>query len=330
MRGLPRQTNGGRASDVSTSKLRAWIANFPPHNLGVRICVVFNPTAQGDKARRFRSHLNDFAGDPVFKLTQTAGEGRQLAREAVEEGFDTIVAAGGDGTVNEVVNGIADAPEGLTRARLAVLPLGTVNVFALEHGLPQRMMKAWEIILAGRERTIDLPHMEIAGAGGVERRCFIQLAGAGLDARAVELVNWQWKKRFGRFAYLRAGLQAMRERLPDIECLADGRSISGKLVLIGNGRFYGGPLAVFPDAKPEDGLLDVCVFTRVNWWVAGCAGLGYLARRRTPPPGVKYFQTRQFELRSAQRVPVELDGDAVGELPVTFRVSGQRLRVVVP
>src|SRR5208282_1868611 len=123
----------------------------------VRVCVIFNPTAKGEKAKRFRRHLELIAAECALKQTVAAGGARALAAQAVGEGFDTVVAAGGDGTLNEVLNGIGDVKDGFERARLAVLPLGTVNVFARELGLPMDLKRDWEIIRAGRETRIDLP-----------------------------------------------------------------------------------------------------------------------------------------------------------------------------
>src|SRR5262249_10138792 len=93
----------------------------------VRTCVIFNPAARGDKAWRFRRHLEAIGKQSTLRQTAAAGEARRLAAEAVREGFDVVVAAGGDGTLNEVLNGIGDIPDGFERARLGVLPLGTVN-----------------------------------------------------------------------------------------------------------------------------------------------------------------------------------------------------------
>src|ERR1035438_2529635 len=94
-----------------------------PKQWGVRTCVIFNPAARGGKARRFRRHLDDIGAESTLKHTAAVGDARRLAAEAVSEGFDAIVAAGGDGTLNEVVNGIGDVPDGFERARLGVLPL---------------------------------------------------------------------------------------------------------------------------------------------------------------------------------------------------------------
>jgi diacylglycerol kinase family enzyme len=174
----------------------------------VRICVIFNPTARGEKARRFRRHLDDFGTQSTLKLTAAAGDARRLAAEAVGEGCEIIVAAGGDGTLNEVLNGIGDAPEGFERARLGLLPLGTVNVFARELAIPTKLEAAWKIIQQGREMRIDLPSVEHDSDGTHARRYFAQLAGAGLDARAIELVQWPLKKKIGPLAYIWAGLKA--------------------------------------------------------------------------------------------------------------------------
>src|SRR5205823_11550314 len=129
----------------------------------------------------FRKQLDLIAKESALKLTTSAGDARKLSAAAVEEGYDTIVAAGGDGTLNEVLNGIGDAPNGFERSRLAVLPLGTVNVFAREVGIPLRLNEAWEVIRNGHETRIDLPRVEYQSGNQRERRYFAQLAGAGLD-----------------------------------------------------------------------------------------------------------------------------------------------------
>ena len=100
------------------------------------ICVIFNPSARGEKAKRFRAYLDEVRGDWALKPTTGPGAARRLATDAVLQGFQTIVAAGGDGTLNEVLNGIGDAPGGFKSARLGILPLGTINVFARELRLP--------------------------------------------------------------------------------------------------------------------------------------------------------------------------------------------------
>lgn len=296
----------------------------------MRICVIFNPTARGDKARRFRRHLDEIGAHCVLKPTLAAGMGRALAAEAVGEGFETIVAAGGDGTVNEVLNGIGDAPDGFSRARFAVLPLGTINVFARELHIPIQLRRAWEILRRGWETTIDLPRVEFVKEGRKELRYFAQLAGGGFDARAVELVNWQLKKRIGFAAYLVAAVRALREHQPPIKVSGRGDPVTAQQVLIGNGRFYGGSLVAFPQADLRDGLLDVCLYPKVTWSTVVACGWGIATGRLSRMGGARHFQAESVMLTAPTRTPLELDGEGVGELPASFSLRRRALRVVVP
>ena len=296
----------------------------------MRTCVIFNPAARGEKARHFRRHLDAIGKECALKLTAAAGDARRLAAEAIGEGFEIIVAAGGDGTVNEVLNGMGDAPDGFARARLGVLPLGTVNVFARELALPTRLDAAWAAIRQGRETRIDLPNVEYRGNGTPQRRCFAQLAGAGLDARAIDLVQWQLKKKIGPLAYVVAGLKALLGTQSKITAVGGGRSVTGELVLIGNGRLYGGPYRVFPKADLRDGLLEVCVFPRVNWLTLARCGPALLLRGGLPTSAAEVFQAESLTLASATPTLLEADGELIGHLPAAFSLERSRLRVIVP
>ena len=292
-------------------------------------CVIFNPAARGEKARHFRDHLARLSSTTVLKPTYAAGSGRGLAREAVQEGFTTIVAAGGDGTLNEVLNGLYDA-NGMDRARLGVLPLGTINVFARELRLPTSFEAAWRVIEAGREKVIDLPSVEFSRDGKPVRQVFAQLAGAGLDSRAIELVNWELKKKVGPVAYVVAGFKALVEPKPKIIASSSQNGGQGELVLIGNGRYYGGSFELFPDAALDDGMLDVTIFPQVNWETLIKTGWGWLTDQIRSSAGCLHFKTDRVTLTSNGPVPFELDGDNVGSLPATFTVTGKALRVLVP
>ncbi|HUA37768.1 MAG TPA: diacylglycerol kinase family protein [Candidatus Sulfopaludibacter sp.] len=296
----------------------------------MRTCVIFNPAARGDKARHFRHHLDKIASRGALKATVVPGDARRLATEAVADGFELIVAAGGDGTVNEVLNGIGDAADGFARARLGVLPLGTVNVFAREIGLPLRIERAWETLQRGRETRLDLSRVEFSVDGARQQQYFVQLAGAGLDARAIELLSWPLKKKFGPLAYVIAGLKALRGRLPKIILRVEGLTAAGELVLIGNGRFYGGPFEIFPGADARDGLLDVCVLPRADWLSLLRCAPGLLMRGKLPVNAVQRFRAPGFELTGDGSASFELDGEWAGNLPATFCVAREQLRVVVP
>ena len=293
-------------------------------------CVIFNPTARGDKARHFREHLGDLAPDCAFRPTTCAGDASRLATPAVANGFDTIVAAGGDGTVNEVVTGISRAPDGLRRVRVGIVPLGTVNVIARELKLPHALKGAWHVVLHGTERAVDLAEIEFQTAHGPEQRCIIQLAGAGLDARAVELVSWSLKKKFGPLAYLWAGVGAMRERHPQITITSGAETRHAQFVLLGNGRYYGGAFRVFPAARMDDGKFDLCLIDRVNWFALLRFAWGIATNRLERQTDFHHLQSAQFTLTSNARVPLEIEGDAVGQLPATCRVLPRALRVLVP
>lgn len=293
-------------------------------------CIIFNPTAKGDRARRFRQQLDGLAGTCVFKATTAPGSGRILAREAVEEGFGVVVAAGGDGTVNEVLNGLGDACDGFARAALGVLPLGTANLFARELNLPWDLPGCWEILRRGRTGRIDLVRVDYVREGAPARRWMVQVAGAGLDAKAVERVDWGLKKRTGYLAYVAAGLRALGEPQPAITVVAGSRRVTGELVLMGNGRYYGGPFALFPGADIRDGELDLRVLPRVNWRVALGCGLSLITRRLERFGGAVNLRAARVELSSSERVGVQVDGEYAGELPARIEVAQRRLQVVLP
>lgn len=299
----------------------------------MRICVIFNPMARGNKARHFRAWLDGVAHECMLKPTRCAGDARRLAAEAVAENFEIVVAAGGDGTVNEVVNGLAEAPDGLGRVRLGVLPLGTVNVFARELKISPRMEEAWAVVKRGKTIPVDVPFAEYQQDGKPARRHCIQMAGAGLDARSIELVNWELKKKIGPFAYVVAGLKALCEKKPRITARVNARpaeAASGELVLLGNGRFYGGTFAIFPAAEWADGRLEVCVLPRANFWTLLRIAPQLLLTHRLPEKLVRRVSGEKVELTSDAPAAFELDGEWAGHLPASFGLEPQKLRVIVP
>ncbi len=299
-------------------------------NCPVRICVIFNPTARGDKARHFRRHLDTIGAECALKQTAAAGAARTLAAGAVREGFEIIVAAGGDGTLNEVLNGIGDVPGGFDQACLGILPLGTVNVFAKELRLPLRLAPAWQVVRDARETRVDVLRVNCLLKGAPTRHYFVQMAGAGLDARAIELVNYKLKKRLGPLAYIWAGIGALGEPQPRITVTAGAQQADGCWVLVGNGRFYGGKYVFFPTADLRDGLLDVRVFPRID--LPGVLrSLGMLTLGTALPAAVAHnWQAREITLTSPTPVPLEVDGELMGHLPATFTLEPQRLRVLIP
>jgi len=296
----------------------------------VRACVIFNPAAKGQKAERFRRCLDEIAKEATLKQTAAPRDARRLAAQAVADGFDTVIAAGGDGTLNEVLNGIGDAPEGFQRVRLGVLPLGTVNVFARELGLPTQPERAWQILRRGHERRIDLPYFFNDAAETREQIYFAQLAGAGLDSRAIELVDWSVKKKIGPLAYVVAGLKAIGEPQAEITVSDGTRSVTGELVLVGNGRKYGGDFRVFPDAKLDSGVLEICVFPKINWGVLARCGSRLLLTQTLPSAGVIRLRGPAFSLIAKTSTRFEVDGELAGHLPAQLGIVPAGLRVLIP
>jgi YegS/Rv2252/BmrU family lipid kinase len=296
----------------------------------VRACVIFNPAAKGQRAARFSRCLDAISVECVLKKTSAPGEARKLAADAVRDGFETIIAAGGDGTLNEVLNGLGDAPDGFARARLGILPLGTVNVFARELGFPTQPDAAWLVLQRARESRIDLGCIEYHSSGTFRRVYFAQLAGAGLDARAIELVNWPLKKSIGPVAYVIAGLQALFGKPAEITVSTGDKTVTGQLVLIGNGRLYGGPFRIFPEAGIRDGFLDVCVFPRANWWTLLRYGLPLLLRKELTESAVVRLRAESLRLSAPSPTPFEIDGEMGGHLPATVSVKKNTLRILVP
>jgi diacylglycerol kinase (ATP) len=280
------------------------------------ILVILNPAARSERAKAAWRRIEKLP-NCTMRVTTAPGDARAVAAAAVTEGFTTIVAAGGDGTVNEVVNGMVGSD-----VALGILPVGTMNVFAAELGLPGDLDEAWAIIRAGRTRRVDLLR--------ANQQYFIQLAGVGLDAQVVQATSWNFKKNFGPLSYVISAAQIAARKPPRLLVEADGITREGSFVLIGNGRYYGGPVAFFKDARIDDGKLDVLIFKNLGYLDIARYLATVLMGKHTTLPDVEYFQTKKASVRSDEDVPVEVDGEVVTSLPVTFRISSRKLRVVVP
>lgn len=281
-----------------------------------RILVILNPAAKGEKAVRMAERIAKLSPEAELRQTTRHGEAREWAEAAVGN-YDAIVAAGGDGTINDVVNGIARS-----ETPLGILPIGTMNVFAAELGLPRDLRQCWRIIHGGKTRDIDL-----ARAG---KRFFVQMGGVGLDAQIVEETPWAMRKNLGPLSYLVSGAQIASRPPPRLEIKADGRERTGSFVLIGNGRYYGGPVPIFKEARIDDGLLDVLIFKNLGYLDIVRYLNGIVFGNHTKMKDVVYFQTPRVEVHCPDRVPIEVDGEVVGATPVTFRISRRKLRVLAP
>lgn len=290
--------------------------------------IILNPAAHGDKAGRLADRLRDLSGGAEIRLSASAGDAERIAADAIrnEKRFSSIIAAGGDGTINEVVNGIFSA--GNPGTPLGILPVGTMNVFAVELGIPLNSLeKAWEIIQLGKIRRLDLP----VCTTGDRVRCFVQLAGVGLDAEVVRRTTRESKKSLGPLSYLLSLAQVAGQKPPPISMVSsDGMTRKGSFVLLGNGRFYGGPFKMFRRGSPIDGLLDVLVFQSQSPWDLLRYMHAILMGHHGELADVEYFQTTSLSLSAEDPVPYELDGEMTGYLPMSLTLNPSSLPVFAP
>ncbi len=284
-----------------------------------QILVIFNPAAKGEKALRVVDRIRALSPRIVLKSTKGPGDAEALAERAVDQGYRTVVAAGGDGTINQVVNGLEGSD-----VQLGILPVGTMNVFASELGIPGNSLpKAWKIIEDGHVRIIDLPK--------ANDLFFIQLAGIGLDAQIVIETDLTFRKNFGPLSYLMTATQIAARKPPKIFVTgSDGIKRSGSFVLIGNGRFYGGPFVLFNNAKIDDQLLDVLIFKNLGYMDIIRYLQGVVMGTHAKMKDVDYFQSSTVHIESADDVPVEVDGEVIGHLPFEFTFNHTPLRVLAP
>ncbi len=281
--------------------------------------IIMNPAAKGEKAARFIDRIRQLADGAEIRLTTSADEAEAIAREAVKSGYRTVVAAGGDGTINEVVNGLGESG-----VHLGILPVGTMNVLAAELGLPVKDLAAcWRIITDGHIQQIDL-------ARGNDRY-FVQLAGVGLDAQVVRETDLEFRKNFGPLSYVVSVAQIAARIPPKLEIhTPDGQTRDGCFVLIGNGRYYGGPFHVFTDAAIDDGLLDVLIFHDLGYLDIVRYTQSLIFGGLSKLPNVDYFQTPSLRVTSEEEVPVELDGEVDFDVPVEFSIAPTKLMVCAP
>ncbi|MEI8294085.1 MAG: diacylglycerol kinase family protein [bacterium] len=281
--------------------------------------VILNPAARSDRASRLEERIRRLAAEVPVRLTAEAGDARSIAAEAVRDGVEVIIAAGGDGTLNEVVNGIGGAP-----VSLGILPVGTMNVFAAELGIPHgNLERAWRIVQEGKIVSVDQPMAN-------DTR-FLQLAGVGLDAEVVRKTTADSKRALGPLSYLLTLVQVAAHKPARVVLESEGGHVrEGSFALIGNGRLYGGPFPVFKRASLYDGLLDVLVFQNQSHWDVVRYFQAIAFGTHPELPDVEYFQTSSLKVTSTGDIPIELDGEVAGVLPCSFSLESPKLRVIAP
>jgi diacylglycerol kinase (ATP) len=301
-----------------------------------RASIIFNPIARNAPPRQ-----RLLTAAAVWKLRGWEIEVREsvaelhataLAREAAAAGSRVVFACGGDGTVNEVVNGLVGTP-----ARLGVLRGGTGNVFGKEVRVPRKVERALEVLASGREYRFDLGYAEGEGVVGVEalerkRRYFLLMAGIGFDGAVVRRVPGTPKRLLGTASYVLWGAaEALRFKSREVSLVLDGQRRTDPhlyWMLLGNTRSYGGVADVALQAVADDGLLDVYMFDGGGIpWIIG-TGARIALKRHQNARGVNYVRARSLALETPG-LQVQADGEYFGESPMTFGVEPRALPVLL-
>ncbi len=289
-----------------------------------RILVIFNPTAGWFNLRkidRLVERVRDFGCEVVLHRTTARGDAEAVAGSGEARGFDVVVAAGGDGTINEVLNGLGAQPAG--GPFLGVVPLGTANVFANEIGIGRNLADCARVIATSP--AVSLYH------GRVNGRRFVQMAGIGFDARVVADVTPRLKRGLGRFAYVFLTLRGLfRYRLPRFAIEIDGVAYEASSVVIAKGHFYGGRFSCTPEARPDDPCLHICLFEQGGSWNVLRYSFGLLCGRLAHYPDVRIVTGRRIHVEGLTGEPVQADGDIVASLPVDAELVPAALGVIVP
>ncbi len=292
--------------------------------------LIVNPLAgRGSSAHR-RQELKRFCeilkqyGVPVEVAATTApGDATRIAERAVREGWREVIVAGGDGTINEALQGLAGKD-----VRLAVWPRGTANVLARELGLPFKAERVAQMIARGKTRRISIGCATNEARG--ERRYFFLMAGVGLDASVVRGTNSNLKRRVGEAAFWYSGLQHLARWQPvsfDVE--VEGETYPATFAAIGKAAHYGGNLAITPGARLDDEQFEICV-------IDSNSKLRYLhllsQAMRSTGVAEQLPHTRLFKasrVRVTGESLVQADGELIGELPMSFEITSKRIEIIV-
>jgi YegS/Rv2252/BmrU family lipid kinase len=290
-----------------------------------RLLIVHNPVAGWRRVERFRqtvARLEQHGCPVTVQATTGPGDAEALAAAAAEA--DLLVVAGGDGTVNEALNGLLRRPGGMLP--LAVIPLGTANVLAGELGLPTDPDGAARAIAQGRIVTAHLGRTRTDG----RTRGFTLMAGAGFDAQAVARVRTRVKRKLGKGAYVLAGLEAAaRYGFPRLTVEIDGVAHDCAQAIVCKGHYYAGRYVLAPDVRPWTRDLHVVLFDRGGVVNAARYALGMQVDRLSRMPDVRVLPARSVRIDGPAGDPVQGDGDLVARLPVAIDLLEDAARFVV-
>lgn len=287
-----------------------------------RIAIVLNPAAGRGRAGRLLPALKRLIREVADRAsptqradweilqTSSGGQATEIAAQCAQSGFDVVAAAGGDGTLSEVLNGIVGAS-----SVLALLPMGTGNDFARTVGLDGSLRSAVETLFSGVRKPIDI--------GLVHGRYFLNVAGCGFDAAVAETANRGPRWLSGAPAYIAAVVRTLpRFRAADACLTIDGRRCSGRIMLcsVANARTYGGGMRIAPDARIDDGLFDLCILAEASIHEFLLAFPRVFSGRHATHPRITMARAARINIETQPPVPLLIDGDVRGTTPAEFTI----------
>lgn len=291
-----------------------------------RVLVIHNPVAG---ARRYHfyvevvTRLRDAGFEVDERSTERRGDAEVFARTLDVDAYDILAVAGGDGTINEALNGLVAHPKGPDSVSFGIIPLGTANVLALEIGLELTAYRVASTLIAGRTREVYPGHLN--------DRVFLLMAGVGFDAHVVEGVSSPLKRRFGKGAYALISLQKMLSfRFPGYQISINGEVIDAASVVVSKGRHYAGPYIAAPDANLAEPSFDVCIFEKPGAFHTARYAINMLMGRLYKSAGYRIVRTSSLRIEGPPGDPVQGDGDIVTHLPADIAIGSERVSLLVP
>jgi len=301
--------------------------------------IIVNPIAEAGAVGKRWPLIREFllAQGASFDavLTEGIGHATELAQLALEEGHETIVVVGGDGTLNEVVNGLFFEGRIPPNVSIGVIPGGTGADFVRTLGISHDYEEACRCLLEGETRPIDIGEIVCVREGKEVRRYFINVAGLGFDGEVAERVNrYAWKWLGGTIPYLTGLLVTLiTYKNKSIEISFDGEEMRGKAtsVIACNCRYFGGGMKIAPNASPDDGFFDLVVIGDLGKmeFLANVPKV-YKGTHLTHPKVYEYRGIKEVRVESKERMLLQADGELIGESPASFRIIHRALRVIVP
>jgi diacylglycerol kinase (ATP) len=295
-----------------------------------RIAIVYNPSAgglRGSKRTRLDAAIEAFrrAGRDV-ELFPTTGPNMagELGCVAIDKGFNLLLAAGGDGTINEVLNGIVGS-----KIAFGVLPAGTANVLAKEIGLACRPDRAASELLDAVTLRVPVGKAELADS---PPRYFLMMAGVGLDARIVHELDLTLKRKLGKLAYWHGGFSQMGRDMPKLRIVADGVERVASFALLARVRNYGGDFEIARNVRLTDTDFEVVIYERHGWLAYLTFFSGVIFNRLGKLSGVTIVRAKRATLTPVSDAPVHVqaDGEAIGLLPGVISVVPDAITLLLP